>query len=320
MRALLTEDQRLIIETAAKLVRGAGERARAVLNGAVIPPEPSSNLMSDWSGLGIAEGAGGMGGTLVDAALLVHELGQAVEPTAFTAHFMAAHAFHGAGGDMSPILADGARATIAWQAGEQAPLVAAFGQNADMVVHGNGDMLLLSEIVSTEACRSIDPLKPVARVVPGKALARAPRAACGWARTRTLGAAELCGIGRGAVRLAVGHASTREQFGKPIGAYQAIGHRLAQVTADLEAAWSLTLYAAWALGDNETGAEQSARMAKAAAGDAAVAAAEACVQTHGGMGITREADPHLFLKKAFAVDGSFGSSAEMNFELARQLF
>ena len=98
-----------------------------------------------------------------------------------------------------------------------------------------------------------------------------------------------------------------------------IGHRLAQAAANIEAAWSLTLHAAWALDNAPELARNAALMAKASAGDAAIYACEACVQTHGGMGITREADPHLYLKRAFAIDAAWGRSAELNREIGDAL-
>ncbi|MDP3890004.1 acyl-CoA dehydrogenase family protein, partial [Nocardioides sp.] len=76
-----------------------------------------------------------------------------------------------------------------------------------------------------------------------------------------------------------------------------------------KAAWDLTVHAAWAVDHERPDAVIQVHAAKAAAGKAAVFAAERCIQVHGGMGITREADPHLFLRRALVLDAWLGSGA-----------
>jgi alkylation response protein AidB-like acyl-CoA dehydrogenase len=290
MQALLTQDQELVAETAARLAKGGLARSRAMLNGIEPTDGPTTELIQGWSGLGVAEELGGAGGSA---------------PGPFLGHFHAVHALVGAG------LADQLLVS-----GRTAALVDASGvapdRSASLMVEHDGDRWILSEVAEWTPVRSLDPARNAGRATRGAMIAEGADTLNGLSRVQVLLAAEACGVGRGAIRIASDYARTREQFGKPIGSYQAIGHRLAQATADLEAAWSLTLHAAWALTDAPELAVRSAHMAKAAAGDAAVFACEACVQTHGGMGITREADPHLYLKRAFAVDASWGRAADLN--------
>lgn len=311
MQALLTPDHEMIAETAARMATGGLARARAVLNGQPVTGGPTQELYQGWSSLGVPEAQGGAGG-MVAAVLLAHALGEAAEPTPFLAHFQAVHALAGAG-LAARLLNSEARATIANAEG------VATSSDATLVVSRVGPVWRLSQIEGWEEARSLDPARQAGKLVPGELLAQGDDDGNGLERVQVLLAAEACGVGRGAIRLAADHARTREQFGKPIGSYQAIGHRLAQAAANLEAAWSLTLHAAWSLDDAPHVAIMAARMAKAAAGDAAIYAGEACVQTHGGMGITCEADPHLYLKRALALDGAWGRAAALNREIGSAL-
>ncbi len=109
---------------------------------------------------------------------------------------------------------------------------------------------------------------------------------------------ELVGVAQACLDMAVAHARSREQFGKPIGAYQAISHRCADMFVLVESARSHAYYAGWAVGEGTPDAALAASQAKAAAGDAAVACAEGAIQVHGGIGFTWEHDLHLYLRRA----------------------
>lgn len=311
MQALFTSDQEMIADTASRMAKGGLARARALLNGASPEGSPDGQLIEGWSALGVPEAQGGSAG-MVEAALLVQALGEAGEPGGFLTHFQSAHALAGAG-LADRLLGSGARATLVDEHGVGA------ARKSALVVERTGTRWRLREAAGWEAVRSIDPARLAGRVTPGSVIAEGEDRGHGLERVQVLLAAEACGVGRGAIRIAAAYATTREQFGKPIGVYQAISHRLAHATADLEAAWSLTLHAAWALEGAPELAVKAARMAKAAAGTAAIYACEACVQTHGGMGITREADPHLYLKRAFAIDAAWGRAAALNREIGSAL-
>jgi alkylation response protein AidB-like acyl-CoA dehydrogenase len=117
---------------------------------------------------------------------------------------------------------------------------------------------------------------------------------------------ELVGVGQAALDLAIEYAKTREQFGRPIGVFQAISHRCAEMFVSVESARSHCYYAAWAVevagegGEDVTAdeADLAASQAKASASEAAVACAQGCIQVHGGIGFTWEHDAHLYLKRA----------------------
>jgi len=110
--------------------------------------------------------------------------------------------------------------------------------------------------------------------------------------------AELCGTAQRAMELSVEYAKTRQQFGRPIGSYQAVAHRCADMLVQVESAKSLTYYAAWAVDNDVPEAPLAAAMAKAYASDAARLVTGAAIQVHGGIGFTWEHDMHLFFKRA----------------------
>ncbi len=116
---------------------------------------------------------------------------------------------------------------------------------------------------------------------------------------------ESVGVAQRALELAVAHASTREQFGRPIGSYQAVSHRVADVYVAVELARSLAYRAAFWVAAAEAGADASevdvaCAAAKAAGGQAAVQACETLVQVLGGMGMTWEHPAHRLYKRALA--------------------
>ncbi|MGH3441485.1 MAG: acyl-CoA dehydrogenase family protein, partial [Nitriliruptorales bacterium] len=158
----------------------------------------------------------------------------------------------------------------------------------------------------------LDPTRPLADLAfDSAAVASADAGAdSGLRRATALLAAELAGVGRGAIDLAVEYAKVREQFGQAIGRFQGVAHQLADAWTAVEESWSLALYAAWAVAAEAADVDQAVHAAKAKAGEAAIHAAERCTQAHGGIGITWEADPHLYLRRALATDGWLGTARE----------
>ncbi|WP_268257394.1 acyl-CoA dehydrogenase family protein, partial [Streptomyces longispororuber] len=117
-------------------------------------------------------------------------------------------------------------------------------------------------------------------------------------------AAEAVGAADEALARTVGHAKEREQFGRPIGSFQAVKHRLADVHAAVQAARSAAYYAAWAAGSAPE--ERAGAPALARALEALRQAASEAVHLHGGTGFTWEHDAHLFLKRATGDELLFG--------------
>jgi alkylation response protein AidB-like acyl-CoA dehydrogenase len=126
-------------------------------------------------------------------------------------------------------------------------------------------------------------------------------------RIEVLVAAYLTGIAQATTDMAVEYAKTREQFGQPIGAFQAIKHSCADMATRASAADTQTFYAATVFGAGEDDAVEAAA-ARTLAKRAAFDNSKANIQTHGGMGFTAECDAHLFLKRAMVMD-MLGSDA-----------
>ncbi|MFF0594200.1 acyl-CoA dehydrogenase family protein [Streptomyces antibioticus] len=154
------------------------------------------------------------------------------------------------------------------------------------------------------ALRSVDPLTPLHRV-------RARGAPDPVAVLLT--AAEQLGTATRACELAVEHARTREQFGRPIGAFQAVQHLCADLLARVETARA-ALYAAAVTAD-----PADIAAARLLADEAAVRGARDCLQVHGGMGFTWEADVHLLLKRAWVRARRAGGGSDAEELLAREL-
>ncbi|KAA8969552.1 acyl-CoA dehydrogenase family protein [Mycobacterium sp.] len=134
-------------------------------------------------------------------------------------------------------------------------------------------------------------------------------------------AADLVGVAGAALARSVEHAKSREQFGKPIGAFQGVKHALADNYVSLERARSLTYAAAARLDDPGTTPAAgwiAAALAKAAAGDAAVGCARTAVQVHGAIAQTWEHDVHLYLRHAWQTAAALGDSHGLYHDVGRR--
>lgn len=132
-------------------------------------------------------------------------------------------------------------------------------------------------------------------------------------------AAELCGTAARILEVSVVYAGERRQFGRPIGAFQAVAHRLAEALVVVECARSLSGYAAWALDAGVAGAAPAAAMAKAYCADTALGVAATGIQVHGAMGFTWEHDAHLFYRRARWGAAVFGDGVYHRSRLAALL-
>ena len=136
-------------------------------------------------------------------------------------------------------------------------------------------------------------------------------------RAAVAASAEMLGAARRSLEMSVEHAKVREQFGQPIGAFQAIKHMCAEMLMDVETAHGATYYAAWALDADAPDAALAASIAKAHVGEATRRVCGAAIQVHGGMGFTWEYDLHLSFKRAKHLEALYGDS-EAHRDLAVQ--
>jgi alkylation response protein AidB-like acyl-CoA dehydrogenase len=159
--------------------------------------------------------------------------------------------------------------------------------------------------------RSVDPSRSLSVVTGDNALADS--AASAVSRALDLGAlassAQLLGAGRALLEASVRHVSVRAQFGQPVGTFQAVKHKLADVAIALEFGRPLLDAAAAAIADGAATAPRDVSAAKVACADAATLAARAALQVHGAIGYTAEHDLSLWLTKVRALASAWGSQA-----------
>ncbi|MFI6037640.1 acyl-CoA dehydrogenase family protein [Streptomyces sp. NPDC051315] len=285
MRFRLTRDQRALRDgVRAVLARrfGPGE-LRAAVDSPVLDRALWRELgEAGFFALRLPEADGGVGLGLPETVLVFEEAGRALLPGPLVATHLAAGQVPGAAtGETVVAAVDGG--LVEWLAA------------ADVV---RGDA------AGAVALRSVDPLTPLHRVpVRG---APDPVAVL-------LTAAEQLGTATRACELAVQHARTREQFGQPIGAFQAVKHLCAELLVRVEVARA-AVYAAAVTAD-----PADIAAARLLADEAAVRGARDCLQVHGGLGFTWEAEVHLVLKRAWVRTRRAGGGTESEQRLAEEL-
>jgi alkylation response protein AidB-like acyl-CoA dehydrogenase len=189
---------------------------------------------------------------------------------------------------------------------------AADADTAGLVLLAEDDVARLA--VPGAAHRSVDGARSLFEVRAGEVLARGPAVAAAMRRTLDLGAlasaAQVLGAGRALLAASVRHTGLRVQFGRPVGAFQAVKHQLADAAIGLEFARPLLDAAAIALAAGGTTASRDVSAAKVACADAAYRAARIALQVHGAIGYTEELDLGLWLTKVRALVPAWGSQAE----------
>lgn len=251
-------------------------------------------------GLLVAESDGGMGSNAVDAVLLFQELGRAAVPGPILEHMaVAAPAL----ASTRPGVVDGS--IVATVHVDDSPYVA-HAAVADLVVTRDG---IRSGFTANDA-HGIDGARRIA-TIDGGSIDPLPASAdlSGAFDLMALAtSAYLIGLGERMIEIAADYARQREQFGKPIGSFQAVKHLMSDALLKVEFAKAPTYRAAWSLANGEPTASRDVSMAKALASEAAYRSSRSSMQTHGGIGYTWEADLQLFMKKAWALQRAYGDA------------
>jgi alkylation response protein AidB-like acyl-CoA dehydrogenase len=257
-----------------------------------------------WPGIAIDEAHGGQGLGMVELVILSEELGYACAPVPYLSNAAAGLAFAVAGSDEQregwlPGIASGeARGAAAFTADEEALVPDADGAAVLVLPEGDGARLVQASDAQVEPLELIDSTRSYARVGADGGEVLPGDVAAAICRVFVAVAAELTGVAQRAMEMAVEYAKEREQFGRPIGSYQAVSHRCAQMLFDTEEARSLTYYAAWTADAEPESLPLAAAMAKARASDAAWSVTASALQVLGGIGFTWEHDLHFLLKRA----------------------
>jgi alkylation response protein AidB-like acyl-CoA dehydrogenase len=202
--------------------------------------------------------------------------------------------------------------------GEPAIGFDAAGCDAALALHGR-DLVLLELTNPPSPC--IDLTRQVAEIggtATGTVVGQlSPDGAGRWtALALTALAADLVGTMQGALSLATRYAAEREQFGAPIGSFQAIAHLCAEQAVRVASARSTVNYAAWCVDESPAEALTAARVAKAYASETARIVTEAAIQVHGGIGMTWECLAHLYLRRALMTSAVLGDDSSQLDQLA----
>jgi 3-oxochol-4-en-24-oyl-CoA dehydrogenase len=316
-----------------------------------LPPFWDELAAQGWLGIHVPEEYGGQGFGLSELAVVVEELARAavpgpVLPTMLAAAVLAGSSDPGEAKELLPRIVDGSRPAVVSLPGSGV-LSAVTGVDGSVTLNGTvrpvlaagaGARLLLVPAtdaatpdvpwwcaveldapgVSVEPLASLDPTRRVAAVVVTDAVIGPERRLAGVSdalvrqRALTIAAAECAGGARWCLETATAYAQDRRQFGRPIGQFQAIKHRLADMLVSVEQVTALAWDAARATDGADVGqADLSALLAGALAFDAYVEAAKGCVQVLGGMGFTWEHDAHIHLRRALSLRQLHGGSSRL---------
>ncbi|MEB3070704.1 acyl-CoA dehydrogenase family protein [[Mycobacterium] vasticus] len=262
--------------------------------------------------LGLSEDAGGAGCPIVEEALVFQVMGRRLAPIGFLASVLASRMAHALGENdlRDAVVAGTQRVALAVPTGDGG-LQIFDGDHAALIVMA-AEPWGLAWAPSEDRGEAVECLDPSVRMAALSSVPELlPVPAAAVEETRQLGtlltSAMLVGVAEAARDASVGYAKERVQFGRPIGAHQAIKHRCADMAVRTEAAASLLHFAALALRDGRGDSDFQIAAAKRIATDAALSNALANIQVHGGMGFTWEHDAHLLLSRAHLLDQLFGN-------------
>jgi alkylation response protein AidB-like acyl-CoA dehydrogenase len=266
-----------------------------------------------WPGIAVAEEHGGQGLGAVELAVLLEELGYACAATPFLSTAVAAAVIQAAGTPEQqsrwlPELASGEK-TAAIGTAE----LTADGVGAAVAVVIDGSDAYLIESPQAEALTTIDSTRRYSTMTGDGE----PLGAHATARIHAAIAAEVVGVCQRALDMTLEYVKDRKQFGVPVGSFQAVSHRCAQMLLQTESARSTAYYAAWAADADTDRLPEGSALAAAAAADGGREVTASAIQAHGGIGFTWEADVHWLYKRAQLDTAMLGGARRHREALAR---
>ena len=336
----LSDDQLALREAAASLLDGhaSSPQVRAVVDagGGYDAKLWAAMVEQGWPAMVVPEADGGLGLGWVEVAVLLEQMGRRVAPAPYLQHVVALellgrgrsrHAARAAAGSCiataSFVPVSARQSAGSWRlTGTTEPTV--FAPSADIAVVRSDDAVF---VVDLEGRSASEPAMDRTRDIGWIRLDDAPAERVGGSDDVELlidvgalaYAAELLGVAAASLDLAVDYAKHREQFGRPIGSFQAVKHRCADMLVDVEGMRSVVYYAAWCIAADDPGRSLAASTAKTWCSDAARRVTASCLQVHGGIGFTWESDVHLYVKRAQLDEVSFGDAVFHRTRLGRML-
>jgi len=274
--------------------------------------------------LQVSEADGGVGLGMAAAAVVFEELGRALVPGPILSSHLAAGIIDGAA--VGKVLVGAVRRPATSGTGAFVPtLIGHLSSLAVLVVVGDDGLSAVdpAELDAVALERSLDPLTPMWRVdrLPEGRPIGGPAEAASWRRAQTvLGGALLVGLAAGTLDMAVAYAKQREQFGKPIGSFQAVKHMCADMLVAAETARAAVHAAAVTIDQPGVGdPDRAAAGAGLLAAEAAIKNGKTSIQVHGGMGFTWEVPAHLYLMRARVLAQAIGPVDDLA-ELVAELY
>ncbi|MEO8814002.1 MAG: acyl-CoA dehydrogenase [Mycobacterium sp.] len=354
MPIAITSEHQDLADSARSLI-GRLVPAEALHTAMDTPTDKIVNPPSYWqaaagqglAGLHLAESVGGQGFGILELAVVLAEFGYGAVPGPFvpsaiagaliSAHDPTVDALHGlASGAVIAAYTLNSGLTATRQGDQlvirgEARAVAAAAQASLLVLpvaidSGAEWVVLPADRLEIESVKSVDPLRPIAHVranaveVGDEAVLSNLSRARAHALIATLLSAEAVGVARWATDSAAAYAKIREQFGRPIGQFQAIKHKCAEMIADTERATAAVWDAAraidedddsgWGSDDSASSVEFAASVAATLAPAAAQRCTQDCIQVHGGIGFTWEHDAGVYYRRALILAASFGRGGD----------
>ncbi|ULP42897.1 acyl-CoA dehydrogenase [Mycobacterium lentiflavum] len=342
--AIISEHQDLADSVRSLVARVApSEVLHAAMETPVENPPPYWQAAAEQGlqGVHLSEAVGGQGFGLLELAIVLAEFGYGAVPGPFVPSAIASAliASHDPEAKVLAELASGAAiAAYALDSGLTATrkgpedegvlvirgevrAVPAAAQASVLVLpvaidSGDEWVVLRAEELDIEPVKSLDPLRPIAHVtadaveVGEDALLSTLTRTNAHALMSTLLSAEAIGVARWATDTAAQYAKIREQFGRPIGQFQAIKHKCAEMIADTERATAAVWDAARAIDEGSPDVEFAAAVAATLAPTAAQRCTQDCIQVHGGIGYTWEHDTNVYYRRALMLAACFGRSSD----------
>ncbi len=279
------------------------------------------------TGITVPEAQGGNGGDLLDVVLVLEEAGRAalaeplIETVAVAAPILAAHGGEAQQARLAGI-ASGEAVVTAVAPG--APFALDADQADAVLVEAGGDLHLVTAGRFTSRALAVEDrarrLFAVEAETSDDTRLGGPEAVAEASRLGAVAtSAVLNGVSSRLLETTADYVRERQQFGRPVGSFQAVKHKLADVHAKLEAARAAVWYAAYAVAGGLPDADLATSVAKASAAEAGARANAEALQCHAGIGFTWEHDLHLWLKRGKALEAAYGTAAEHRARLAEHL-
>jgi alkylation response protein AidB-like acyl-CoA dehydrogenase len=302
------EDQKEIKAVARELLgaRSTWTRVRA----AALAGEYDAALWREivelgWPGIAVSEPRGGQGLGIVELAVLLEELGYACTAVPFLSTAVVAAVLDRFGSEDQ---------CERWLPGLLAGEVRAGLGPVGLTVDGEGASVAVTRTPSGETLVAIDPTRRFG-TVGGSASDELSEGAASLVTVAV--AAELVGVCQRALEMTLEYVKDRKQFGVPVGSFQAVSHRCAEMLLHTESTRSTAYYAAWAADADPGRLGEAAALAGAAAATGGREVAASAIQAHGGIGFTWEADVHWLYKRAEVDRALLGGAGVHHAALAR---